>query len=158
VFSLRQYFPHAGIKGVDINAGNIALCRKRLSAAPDAGIVFETKPSTVAEPSAAYDAIFCMAVLRHSGLGLAGITRCDPLLRFADFARTLAEFERCLKPGGLLIIRHSHFRLYDAPAGRHFETILRVPLGTPKPLVFGPDNRLLADCEFPDTVFRKQKA
>jgi len=110
VISLREYFPRASIKEIDINAANIAACRKRLSAAPDAGLVFETAASTEEEASSVYDAIFCMAVLRHSGLGLAGITRCDPLLRFADCARTVADFERCLKPGGLLIIRHSHFR------------------------------------------------
>jgi hypothetical protein len=83
----------------------------------------------------------------------AGVTRCDPLLRFEDFARAVADFDRCLKPGGLLIIRHSHFRLCDAPVGARFETILRVPQ---KPFLFGPDNRLLPDCEYPDTVFRKK--
>jgi hypothetical protein len=97
-----------------------------------------------------------MAVLRHSGLGLPGITRCDPLLRFQDFARAVADFDRCLKHGGLLVIRHSHFRLSDAPVGQHFETALQVPLGSSKPLLFGPDNRLLPDCEYPDTVFRKK--
>ena len=54
-----------------------------------------------------------------------------------------------------MIIRHSNFRPRDAPAGRAFETILRLPAGTGTPL-FGPDNRLLPDCEYPDTVFRKK--
>lgn len=156
VFSLRNYFPHATIKGIDINAANIAVCRRRLSAAPGARITFERAASSAQESSAAYDAIFCMAVLRHGSLGLAGVTRCDPLLRFEDFARAVADFDRCLKPGGLLIIRHSHFRLCDAPVGARFETILRVPLGAQKPFLFGPDNRLLTDCEYPDTVFRKK--
>ncbi|HET8918083.1 MAG TPA: class I SAM-dependent methyltransferase [Xanthobacteraceae bacterium] len=156
VFSLRNYFPRATIKGTDINAANIAVCRRRLDTAPDDGILFETAASTEAEPSGIYDAIFCMAVLRHSGLGLAGITRCDPLLRFEDFARAVANFERCLKPGGLLVIRYSHFRLCDAPVGERFETLLRVPHGAQKPLIFGPDNRLLPDSEYPDTVFRKK--
>jgi hypothetical protein len=85
------------------------------------------------------------------------VTRSDHLIRFEDFARAVADFERCLKPGGLLIVRHSNFRLGDAPAGRAFETILRltnVP-GTP---LFGPDNQRLADCDYPDTVFRKTSA
>ncbi len=98
-----------------------------------------------------------MAVLRHSGFGLSGIRRCDPLLRFEDFARAVADFDRCLKSGGLLIIRHSHFRLCDASVGERFETILRVPLGAQKPFLFGPDNRLLADREYPNTVFRKKR-
>jgi SAM-dependent methyltransferase len=155
-FSLREYFPYATVKGIDINAANIAVCRQRLGAALDTDIIFETAASAAAEPSGIYDAIFCMAVLRHSGLGLAGISRCDPLLRFEDFARTVADFERCLRPGGLLVIRRSHFRLCDAPVGKRFEAILRVPYGAQKPPIFGPDNRVLPDSEYPDTVFRKK--
>jgi SAM-dependent methyltransferase len=154
-FSLRRYFPRAIIKGLDINRGNIAVCRGRLKQSPDANIAFAAARSTAAEPSSGYDAIFAMAVLRHGSLGLPGVTRCDHLIRFEDFARAVCDFERCLKPGGLLVIRHSNFRLCDAPAGQAFETILRLSVGPGTPL-FGPDNRLLADCEYPDTVFRKK--
>ena len=157
VFSLRQYFPNAAIKGIDINPANIAVCRKRLNAASDSGIAFQTASSSEQESSATYDAIFFVAVLRHGSLGLHGVTRCDHLIRFEDFARAVADFERCLKPGGLLIMRHSNFRLCDAPAGRVFETILQLPTGPRTPL-FGPDNRLLPDREYPDTVFRKKRA
>jgi trans-aconitate methyltransferase len=80
VFSLRRYFPHTTIKGLDINRANIAVCRRRLRAAPDAGMAFETAASTQAEPSSAYDAIFAMAVLRHGSLALPGVTRCDHLI------------------------------------------------------------------------------
>jgi SAM-dependent methyltransferase len=157
VFSLRRYFPQALIKGIDINAANIAVCRRRLRTAPDTGMAFETAASTQAEPSSAYDAIFAMAVLRHGSLGLPGVTRCDHLIRFEDFARAVADFERCLKPGGLLVIRHSNFRLCDAPAGQDFETVLQVP-HDPKTPLFGSDNRLLLTRDYPDTVFRKKSA
>jgi 2-polyprenyl-3-methyl-5-hydroxy-6-metoxy-1,4-benzoquinol methylase len=155
-FSLREYLPNATIKGVDINAGNIAVCRRRLRKTPDAAMSFATARSMASEASAGYDAIFCMAVLRHGSLGLPGVSRCDPLLRFEDFAQAIADFERCLKPGGLLITRHSNFRLRDAPAGEAFETILRVPDDDPQTPLFGPDNRLLADRHYPDTVFQKR--
>ena len=155
VFSLRQYFPRALIKGIDINRANIAVCRDRLKKTFDADIAFATARSTAGEPSGHYDAIFCMAVLRHGSLGLPGVTRCDHLIRFEEFAQTVADFERCLKPGGLLIIRHSNFRLCDAPAGKAFETIMRLPTD-PKTPIFGPDNRLLPDREYPDTAFRKK--
>jgi hypothetical protein len=91
-----------------------------------------------------------MAVLRHGSLGLPGVTRCDHLIRFEDFARAVADFERCLKPGGLLIIRHSNFRLCDAPVACAFETILQLPADAGTPL-FGSDNRLLpiADIRIP---------
>lgn len=157
VFSLRRYFPQAEIKGIDINAGNIAVCRRRLRKAPDAAISFETASSTAAEPAASYDAIFCMAVLRHGSLGNPGVRRCDHLIRFEDFAKSVADFERCLRPGGLLVVRHSNFRLCDTPAGAAFEILLSVPFGarvrrTP---IFGPDNQLMEGVDYPDTVFRK---
>jgi len=160
VFSLRGYFPRAAIKGTDVNAGNISTARRRLKGSPDASLSFAVAGSTNAEPDAAYDAIFAMAVLRHGGLGLPGVNRCDHLIRFADFAATIADFSRCLKPGGLLVIRHSNFRLRDAPAGAEFETILRVkiPDTGKKTLLFGPDNQLMKGVEYPDAVFRKIKA
>jgi SAM-dependent methyltransferase len=157
VFSLRGYFPHAVIKGIDINAANIAVCRRRLKEKPDAAISFETTSSMEAEPAAVYDAIFAMAVLRHGSLGLPGVTRCDHLIRFDEFARAVEDFKRCLKPSGLLVIRHSNFRLSDAPAGTAFETILRVKNAetAKKSPIFGPDNLLMVGVEYPDAVFRK---
>jgi SAM-dependent methyltransferase len=155
VFSLRRYFPRAIIKGLDINRGNIAVCRRRLKQSPDANIAFAAANSTGDEPSGSYDAIFAMAVLRHGSLGLPGVTRCDHLIRFEDFARAVSDFVRCLKPGGLLVIRHSNFRLRDAPAGRAFEAILQLPVAPGTPL-FGPDNGAIPDYQYPDTVFRKK--
>jgi SAM-dependent methyltransferase len=156
VITLRRYFPKARIKGIDINPRNIAACRRALRRQPDAGLDFAIASSTRGEPEAFYDAIFCMAVLRDGRLGRPGTTRCDPLLRFDDFAACIQDFARCLKPGGLLIVRHSNFRLCDAPAGQRFETLLRRELGEPghTPL-FGPDNRRLEGAVYPDTVFRK---
>ena len=87
----------------------------------------------------------------------AGTTRCDHLIRFDDFAAAVKDFSRCLKAGGLLAIRHSNFRLVDAPAGVDFETMLRVAtLPADKLPLFGRDNYLLAGAEYPDAVFRKK--
>jgi SAM-dependent methyltransferase len=156
-FSLRSYFPYAVIKGIDINAENIGVCRRRLKDKPDAAMSFEFASSTEAEPTAVYDAIFAMAVLRHGNLGLPGVTRCDHLIRFDEFARVVEDFKRCLKPGGLLVIRHSNFRLSDAPAGTAFETILRAKNAeaAKKTPIFGPDNLLMVGVEYLDAVFRK---
>ncbi|MGN6571534.1 MAG: class I SAM-dependent methyltransferase [Pseudolabrys sp.] len=157
VFSLRRYFPQAWIKGVDINPGNVAVARARHAAAPDERLAFAVAASTANEPAARYNAIFCMAVLRHGSLGEAGTERCDHLLCFDDVAAAFADFHRCLKPGGLLVVRHSNFRLRDTPAGAHFEMLLSVPLrGDKKTPLFGPDNRLMPGVEDPDTVFRKR--
>jgi hypothetical protein len=96
-----------------------------------------------------------MAVLRDGRLR-RGVTRCDRFIRFEDFARHVEDFRRCLKPGGLLVLRSCNFRLCDAPAGAHFETIFHREIGaaaiTP---IFGPDNRLIAGATYTDTVFRR---
>jgi len=157
VYLLHTYFPHAVIKGVDINPGNIAICRRRLKEVPDPAMSFSLASSTDAEPAAFYDTIFAMAVLRHGSLGEPGVTRCDHLIRFEEFARAVEGFRRCLKPGGLLVIWHSNFRLCDAPAGAAFETVLRLKLpdAAKKTPLFGPDNLLMSGAEYPDTVFRK---
>jgi SAM-dependent methyltransferase len=154
VFSLRRYFPRAFIKGIDVNRANIAICRRRLRREGDARLAFEAGRSLRSEAPGSFDAIFCMAVLRHGGL--RGQTRCDHLLRFEDFAVTVDELRDCLKAGGLLIIRHSNFRLCDTPAAADFETILRVPVaGQGSTPLFGPDDLLMPGAEYPDTVFRK---
>jgi trans-aconitate methyltransferase len=154
VFSLRRYFPRAAIKGIDINPGNIAAARRRLRREHDPRISFDVASSVAMEPAGAYDAIFSMAVLRHGSLGLPGVTRCDHLIHFEDFAKTIAQLGRCLRARGLLVIRHSNFRLNDTAASAEYETILRIPTGRKSPL-FGPDNTLMSSIEYPDTVFRK---
>jgi hypothetical protein len=80
---LRRYFPAATIVGVDNNAHSAGVARPRLAFAPDARLDFPCRPSPRDLPSEAYDAIFCMAVLRHGGLQADKPERCDHILPFA---------------------------------------------------------------------------
>ena len=157
-FSLRRYFPQAFILGVDINPGNIAICERQLRKAPDPHLRFAVAASTQGEPDASFDAIFCMAVLRHGALGKPGVTRSDPLLPFARFAQMTEDFARCLKPGGLLVIRHSNFRFADAPAYAQFDALppVRLPDRPGRTPLFGPDNILLPGAIYEEALFRKR--
>ncbi len=158
VFSLRRYFPQSLIEGIDINPGNIAICERRLRRVPDPRVRFRIAATTQHVPDAAYDAIFCMAVLRHGALSKPGVTRADPFLSFAQFARLTDDFARCLKSGGLLVLRHSNFRFADAPAYARFEPLPPVPLnnsGSRTPL-FGPDDRLMPGAIYEEALFRKR--
>jgi len=150
VFSLRRYFHTAFIKGIDIDAANIAICDR---CSHDAAMSFAVASSTAAEAAASYDAIFCMAVLRHGDLKDA--QRSDPLLRFADFERTVADFARCLRPGGYLALRHTNFRFPDSDTARGFDMALEVPPNDLTPL-FGRDNRRLIGVPHAEGVFRKR--
>ena len=113
VFSLRDYFPHAFIKGIDINPRNIAKCKHRLRTTGDENISFAVGWATFGEPTASYDAIFCLAVLTHGDLVTSRAERCDHLISFADFELVVGDLARCLKIGGLLFIAASSFRFED---------------------------------------------
>jgi SAM-dependent methyltransferase len=124
VFSLRRRMPEAVIKGVDIAPGNIAACLERARREGDGLISFEAAASPRSEPSAHYDAVFCLAVLCHGDLAITGARRSEPLMRFADFERTVTELTRCLKPGGYLFLHTTNFRFCDTLAWAGFETVL----------------------------------
>ena len=160
VFSLRRYFPIARIKGIDINRRNIRECRKRLARiGGDPGLSFEIAGSAVAEPMGCYDAVFAMAVFRHGGLGEAP-PRCDHLIKFGDFERSVGELARSLKPRGLLILRHANFRFGDTATASAFRRICAARSNSksaPTPL-YGPDDRLLSDGQTDDGVFEKRIA
>lgn len=158
VFTLRHYFPGATIKGIDINPRNIAICQDRLRRDRDSGMTFDLANSTEQEETAAYDAIFCMAVLRHGALAAPAAPRCDHIIRFADFERIVGDFARCLRIGGLLVIRHSNFRFCDTAAAYGFETVLRLGTGQPVPdtPLYGRDNRRLVGAVYDDVAFRKR--
>ncbi|PPT99676.1 class I SAM-dependent methyltransferase [Xanthomonas arboricola] len=158
VFTLRSYFPEAAITGLDIHPGHIAACNLRLQRQPDSAIQFRLAGSTARETAASYDAIFCLAVLRRGDLASHQGERCDHLIRFEDVQAQLLDFARCLRPGGLLMLRHANFRLRDTAAARWFDPVLRLPLAaqadTP---LFGPDNRRLPVQSDDEVVFRRRE-
>jgi 2-polyprenyl-3-methyl-5-hydroxy-6-metoxy-1,4-benzoquinol methylase len=156
VFSLRQYFPQARIKGIDINKRNIRRCRESLARrGGDPALFFETAGSAALEPKDSYDAIFALAVFRHGGLGDAP-PRCDHLIRFCDFDRVAGGLAACLKPGGLLALRYANFRFVETGAAAAFRQIYAAsqPGQSATPL-YGRDNRLSPHAEPDDGVFEK---
>lgn len=158
VFSLRRYFDEGEIKGIDINPHSIAACHKRQRSNGDAGMSFVVSGSASEEPSESYDAVFCMAVLRHGDLSRDGVQRCDHRITFDAFERTVAELARCVRPGGLLIIQHSNFRFCDTAISASFDTLLSVENGqfADRERIFGKDNRLLNVGPYGEVVFRKR--
>jgi SAM-dependent methyltransferase len=157
VFALRHYFQKAEIKGIDIDPDNIAVCQERASRQQLSNVSFETAASTEAEETASYDAIFCLAVLCLGDLTTHGAQRCDPQLHFADFERLVADFSRCLKPAGLLLLHTTNFRFADTLVFGSFETLLEAEPGQMAPDVqFGRDNRLIPGPRYRAVVFRKR--
>lgn len=156
VFSLRRRFPDAAIKGIDIDAKNIAACRAR---SDDDRLSFEATANTRGEPSGCYDAIFCLAVFCHGDLTVTRAQRSEPLLRFQDFERAVVDLARCLKPGGLLFLHTTSFRFCDTPLADDFEVVLEArPEQLAPDLLFDRDGRLMPGQRYYPVGFRKRIA
>ena len=158
VFSLRRYFPTAAIRGLDINRGNVALCKYRLRGRPDERISFAVADSARGETASSYDAVFCMSVLRHGDLGETRPRWCGDRLRFSDFEAMVSDLADCVKPGGLLAIANSNFRFCDTAAFSGFETVFSRgawPDESRTP-VYDKDNLLLEGEVYREIIFRKR--
>lgn len=158
VFSLARWFDRASIRGLDVNPRAIAAAQR--AAPPDraARLSFAVASSADGEPAEFYDAVFAMAVFRHHDLEALAPARCDHLIRFADFQRVVAGLADCLKPGGLLVLRHAHFQFADTSVARRFEPVLRLDLDPRSSIgpLYGPDDRLIPDAEpVREAVWRK---
>lgn len=157
VFSLRRRFPEAFIKGLDIDPGNIAACRRR--SRPDDRASFQVASSPRGEPLDHYDAIFCLAVLCHGDLTARRARRSQPLMRFGDFERTLADLAGRLKPGGLLFLYATNFRFSDTAVADGFDVVLEANDHEMAPdLLFDRDGRLMPGERYRPVGFRKRRA
>jgi SAM-dependent methyltransferase len=145
VFSLRRYFPNAAIKGIDIHPPNIARCLARLRAQQPGNVTFELAATTQGEPTGAYDAIFCLAVLVNGDLTTSKARRCDPLLHFDRFERMVGDFARCLKPGGLLLLHTTNFRFCDTAVAAEFDVVYEAdPKHLALDVLFDRNNQLMS--------------
>ncbi|MBB2169201.1 methyltransferase domain-containing protein [Gluconacetobacter aggeris] len=157
VFSLRQRFPDAPIRGIDINPANIDTCIARSRSLNDDRLSFQAAPDTGAEPSGHYDAIFCLAVLCHGDLTVRRARRSGRLMRFADFERTVDGFSRCLAPGGLLFLHTTNFRFSDTAAATAFDAVLEArPDQMATDLLYDRNGLLVPNGRYYPVGFRKR--
>ena len=159
VFSLARRLPGAAIKGIDIDPRNIAAGQARTATLQDRRISFEVASNTRREPTASFDAVFCLAVLCHGDLTVRGAQRSQPLLRFEDFERTVVDLARCLKPGGLLFLHTTNFRFCDTVLAEAFDVVLEArPEDMAPDVLFDREGRLMPGARYYPVGFRKRAA
>jgi 2-polyprenyl-3-methyl-5-hydroxy-6-metoxy-1,4-benzoquinol methylase len=143
--SLRQYFPGAAIKGIDINPRNVARCVARAQAENAVNLEFEVAATTHGEATESYDAIFCLAVLCNGDLTTSNAQHCAPLLHFERFEQIIGDFARCLKPGGLLLLHTTNFRFCDTTVAADFTVVYEAaPEHLALDVLFDRNNRLMS--------------
>jgi SAM-dependent methyltransferase len=157
VFSLERRLPDAVIKGVDIDPANIGTCNERAEGRDR--LTFEAGSNSRGEPGDYYDAVFCLAVLCHGDLTVRRARRSEPLMRFADFERTVVDLARCVKPGGLLFLHTTNFRFCDTVVTGGFDAVLEAkPEQMAPDVIFDREGRLMPGERYYPVGFRKRKA
>jgi len=159
LLTLRKCFPAARIRGLDINPVAVRAARRLVhDAGEDTAITVARASDAAGEPAEAYDLVLALAVFRHPSLNDAP-ERCDDLLQFASFERTVAGLSACVRPGGLLMIRHANFRFTDCAVAADYEPVLaglasaNDEVVTP---VYGRHNRLAPAGSRDDGIYRKR--
>ncbi len=153
VFSLRRYFAEGRITGVDISPRRIRACQRQARRfGADPAIRFAVAASATGFAPQSFDVVFANSVLRHGDLAAAP-PRCDHRIRFDDFERVASGLAGCVKPGGLLVIRHANFGFSDVAAATDFTPIHHMRRD-PKTPLYDATNRL-APSEVEAVVFRR---
>lgn len=152
--TLARYLPHARIDAIDANPACIAQARRSARSHP-AAIRFACADRPDAFAGVRYDAAFCLSVLRHGDLDAGHPPSCTELLPFARFAAAVEALDRCLRPGGVLVLWGCNFRFEDTAVSANYRALI-VPGQNAQPGPFyGPDDRLLPITESCGFVFVK---
>lgn len=154
LLALRKTLPHAEITGVDINARSLAKARRAVSGDDAIRLILSGDPGELAGEE--FDAILCLAVLRHARLQEERPSSCAAILPFAQAERFTESLTSLLRPGGLLALWNVHFRLADMTASRRFDPVLELERGrrANQPL-YGPNDQRLDEAVCTSAVYRR---
>ena len=156
IVALSRYVPTAHITGVDILPWNIVKAEKKTRDLKNISLYVADWPDKCSQDH--FDAVFCMAVLRHKAIAATVPLCCKDILSFEQFARFVAILARCVRVGGYLIIWNSQFRFRDTEAFSQFEIVYREPtLSLQNTPVYGVNSELLIGQRYEEAIFRKTR-
>jgi spermidine synthase len=152
--ALREALPHADITGVDINARSLAFARRTVGGDAGTRLILCGDPAELAGET--FDAVLCLAVLRHARLEEERPASCAAILPFAKIERFTERLADLLGPGGLLALWNVHFQLADMAIANRFSAVLELARGSVanQPL-YGQDDRRLANASCTAAVYQR---
>lgn len=154
-FSLRTYFPQATIVGADISDWNLEQARNRNR---DEKIRFVFSNAENLRQEGPFDAIFCMAVLLRMAHRMEPAPSSQDVYPIEKFDEQVQELDALLNDDGLLVICHTNYRFCDAAMFPRYQVVPRRYSERDLVPKYGRDNRLLAESDYQDRVFRKVTA
>ncbi|MDF7776830.1 methyltransferase domain-containing protein [Sphingomonas sp. AOB5] len=140
---IRQAVPHAHIIGIDISPKSIRTARARNR---DPQVEFILGGDVALAGPEPFDAIVCMAVLQRSELSDHRPEDSSAHLTFARYEAAVRDIDAHLRPGGLLALYHTNFRLSDTDMGGEYQPILCTRPHAADRAKYDRDNRLTALC------------
>ena len=154
--ALRKALPHADITGVDINARSLALARRAIAGDARTRLILSGDPAELAGET--FDAVLCLAVLRHARLEEERPASCAAILPFAKVERFTERLADLLGPGDLLALWNVHFRLADMTIANRFSSVLELARGSiaNQPL-YGRDDRRLENASCTAAVYQRMQ-
>jgi SAM-dependent methyltransferase len=156
-FSLADCMPEATIDAIDINPRSITLARAAAKREGKERISFICAARPPQDSVGEYDGIFCISVLRHGRLDAEAPRDCSAILPFERFAETVNALDRCLRPGGLLVLWGCSFRFGDTETAAryvHHDVLEKKPQ---RGVFYGPDNQRLDVQSYGHFIFQRLK-
>ena len=147
--SLRSRFANAEIVGAEINARSRAIARARVA---DDVRTMVIAPDSIA---GSFDLVFALSVLQRDPRGLKNEMEAKHLAARYPFARFDAGVRGLvarLRPGGLLIVANTLYRVEDSSAAVELQPIVESPRMSR--VLLTPEGPRLSDA-VARTVFRK---
>ena len=157
--SLSISFPDSLLTGIDISPQRLTSAGHTLSRLQHDGrltLLCGSSAAVLPEDGKLFDAVFALSVFRHHDLW-SRPRRCDRLIRFADYERTVTGLAQVVRPGGFYCQIFSNFAFHDTAvaAGLTPRATIRQSPGMP---LYGPDNLLRSDPAQEGVIYQKHPA
>ena len=154
LLALRAALPHAEIVGVDINPRSLAIAARAIEGMPGIKLMQSGDPADLS--GQAFDAVLCLAVLRHSRLQAEQPESSAEILPFARAEAFVTSLAALVRPGGLLALWNVHFRLVDMVIAPGFAAVLELAKGLEanRP-IYGPGDRRMDQATCLAAVYRR---